>query len=315
MGAKSSSSKRSSSESPDEASAKVKSTPRLPAPREDKDEEKSSRSFWKKMRPGHRRKGKPDHQDEQVVADSPTASAGDQHPPATVLKADLSATEATPCADSVAPAHAELTASTDAGRDKSRRQRPKRPVVYDDAGETGIYYASSCKTHDFGRKQNFVQKGIFTPTQLESILTDPEYSELNEEILSLQVWHQKKGPKFRAHVLVLLKTPNRYFTIERYPDTKGKYSTVLQDCAFEDISAVICFMIGYRRDRKVSLVPGMMDGTGTVADMLKNLLVDKVISREYALLSNNCQHLADKVLKHHSAQGVRLRWPVRQVAA
>ena len=148
----------------------------------------------------------------------------------------------------------------------------------------------------------------YTPFQLIDALVNDAHPELNEPIKKLTVYREKSGLKILSHVFVLIETDKRFFSLERMPGL-----TILQECNKANVDAVLQFMLRDKRPSQMRPAIDVLEGSGTVADVLINLLKVNVIPREYHLFSNNCQRLAAKVVKHHNTQGIRMKWLFRQV--
>ena len=147
---------------------------------------------------------------------------------------------------------------------------------------------------------------FYTPSELMEAIRSHSIPEFDEEIQYLTVYKEQAVSSWRAHAFVLIETSNRYFTIERMPEC-----TYIQECSKTDNSVLIDFLWGYERPE---YNPATLEfqGTGTVAEMLMTLIDVNVIPRKWQLIGNNCQRMAAKVVKHHNAEGVRIKYPLRQ---
>ena len=120
-----------------------------------------------------------------------------------------------------------------------------------------------------------------------------QYPELLESILSICVMQEGSPKKPAFHAYLLIKTENRFFTVEKDIDrTLVQSSEIAEEGAFN--------VDEKKRDFMVHILTELASGKGTVADLLHFILSEEKGCR-YNYFSNNCQHLASKGFKHFNS--------------
>jgi hypothetical protein len=230
----------------------------------------------------------------QPVAPPDEASAKVKDSPSTSVQVTVESVAMNPDTDQLGGTSISVSASAEP--EPVHEPLQQRRKTYDDKGKTTTVYWT--KTIDPKLPYEF------TPTQLDDALKNKQHAgELEEPIRNIKVYKTKDSFDFVAHAVVLVETDNRFFTIER--DTNR---TLVQES--KDPKAILGFKRGQERLLGVCQATKDIEGTGTVAEVLQNLLAEDVIGKAYSKRTNNCQRLAGKVLKHHSTEGVRLKWPL-----
>ena len=111
--------------------------------------------------------------------------------------------------------------------------------------------------------------------------------------------HEGSPKKPAFHAYLLIKTENRFFTVEKDIDrTLVQSSEIAEEVAFN--------VDEKKRDFMVHILSELAAGKGTVADLLHFILSEEKGCR-YNYFTNNCQHLASKRFKHFNSEGKRVR--------
>lgn len=157
------------------------------------------------------------------------------------------------------------------------------------------------------RGKDSQQRMKISPTRMDVILVKmlENKNEAVEESASLNpsclnpsypcVMHEGSPKKPACHAYLLIKTENRFFTVEKDIDRTLVQSSEIA----EDVDEK-------KRDFMVHILSELAAGKGTVADLLHFILSEEKGCR-YNYFTNNCQHLASKGFKHFNSEGKGFR--------